>query len=103
MTDAAHPSPEVLHRPESSRYEILVDGSLAGWVLYEVRDGVTVLVHTEVLPGNEGRGLAGVLVGGAIADIVARGGRFAATCEYVQHWLTTHHAFDDALVPPPAL
>ena len=36
-----------------------------------------------------------------IADVVARGGTFAATCSYVEHWLTKHHQHDDALVDVP--
>lgn len=100
-TESANPVIEVTHRPERSRYEIAVDGEFAGIAAYEVVDGVTIFSHTVIQDAFEGRGLAGQLVDGAIAAVVAGGGTFAATCPYVVHWLTKHHDYDDALVAVP--
>ena len=74
---------------------IAVDNSAAMVELHEVVDGVTVFSHTVIQDAFEGRGLASTLVDEAIADVVARGGTFAATCSYVEHWLTKHHQHDD--------
>lgn len=92
---------EVTHRTERSRYEISVDGVFAGIAAYEVVGGVTIFAHTVIQDAFEGRGLAGQLVEGAISDVVAGGGTFAATCPYVVHWLTKHHEHDAALVAVP--
>ena len=100
--DDAAPATEITHRPERSRYEITLDGAFAGIAAYEVADGVTIFTHTVIQEAFEGHGLAGVLVDGAIGDVAASGGRFAATCPYVVHWLTKHHQHDAALVAVPA-
>ena len=97
-TESANPAIEITHRPARSRYEISVDGAFAGIAAYEVADGVTIFSHTVIQDAFEGRGLAGQLVNGAIAAVVADGGTFAATCPYVVHWLTKHHEYDDSLV-----
>ena len=98
---ATSSSTEVTHRTERNRYEISVDGTFAGIAAYEVVDGVTVFSHTVIQDAFEGHGLAGTLVDEAIADVVARGGTFAATCPYVEHWLTKHHQHDAGLVDVP--
>ncbi|HCX86186.1 MAG TPA: GNAT family N-acetyltransferase [Micrococcales bacterium] len=99
--DPDGPPTEVLLRPERSRYEILVGGRLAGIAAFTEIDGVTVFTHTVVQDEFEGQGYASAMVDGAIADVVARGGRFAAICPYVRHWLTKFHQHDAALAPLP--
>ncbi|PWD51790.1 N-acetyltransferase [Serinibacter arcticus] len=94
-------STDVTHRSERSRYEIRVDDAFAGIAAYEVSGGVTIFTHTVIQDDFEGRGLAGVLVDGAIADVAQRGGAFAATCPYVVHWLTKNHQHDAALTEVP--
>ena len=44
-------------RPGRSRYEVTVDGQVAGFVAYEDRGHVRVFTHTEVDDRFEGRGL----------------------------------------------
>ena len=48
--------PEVAVRgvPESERYEAFVDGMVAGFAAYRLRDGEMVLVHTDVDDAFEG-------------------------------------------------
>lgn len=92
---------DVTERPERHRYEITVDGALAGIVAYDVVDGVTVVTHTVMQEAFDGQGLASVMVDRAIADVAARGGTVAATCPFVRHWLTKNHQYDDAVVPLP--
>lgn len=101
-TEPADAQPVITHNPERSRYEITIDGTLAGIAAYAEVDGVRVFNHTVVQDGFEGRGIAGQVVEAAVQDTVAGGGTFAATCSYVQHWLTKHHDYDASLVPVPA-
>lgn len=71
-------------------YELLLDGSRVGVVHYlPMRDAV-VLVHTEIAPELEGKGLGGRLVAGALADIRARGLRLVAVCPFVSSYLERH-------------
>ena len=65
---------EVVHIPENSRYEIHVDGEVAGFTEAKERDdGVVLFSHTVVDDEYEGQGLASQLVAGALDDIRRRG------------------------------
>ena len=48
----------VRDNPELQRYEAIVDGELAGSILYRELDDALILVHTEVEEGSKGRGSA---------------------------------------------
>ena len=80
----------VRDNPDELRYELLVDGNLAGEILYRLRSDAVVLVHTEVAPQFEGQGLGGKLVAGALADIRAHGLRPVAVCPFVRAYLQRH-------------
>jgi predicted GNAT family acetyltransferase len=87
----------VRDNPAESRYELHVDGALAGELRYRTRPGVVVLVHTEIDPSLEGRGLAARLVGGALDDIRSRGLRIVPVCPYVRAFLRRHAEYGDLL------
>lgn len=91
----------VRHRPEASRYELVVDGSAVGFVAY-VRDREAVtFVHTEIDDAYEGQGLASVLVRGALDD--ARSGQarqLRNTCPFISTWLSRHPEYEDVLDAP---
>ena len=53
---------QVVDHPEQARYEILVDGELAGFVQYHLRNDVIALIHTETDDQFRGQGLAGRLI-----------------------------------------
>lgn len=80
----------VRDNPDELRYELLVDGTMAGELLYRLRSDAVVLVHTEVAPQFEGQGLGGKLVAGALADIRARGLRPVAVCPFARAYLQRH-------------
>jgi predicted GNAT family acetyltransferase len=85
----------VLDRPERSRYEITVDGEVAGFVRYVRHPDRLDLVHTEMDPRFEGRGLAGRLVKGALGDVRAAGGRIVPSCPFVAGYLRKHPGYED--------
>jgi uncharacterized protein len=80
----------VRDNPDELRYELLVDGTLAGEILYRLRSDAVVLVHTEIAPQFEGQGLGSKLVAGALADIRTRGLRPVAVCPFVRAYLQAH-------------
>ena len=89
---------EVVHIPENSRYEIHVDGAVAGYTEAKERaDGVVLFPHTEVDDDYEGQGLASTLVSGALDDVRAHGRRIEVTCEYIQGFLEKHPEYRDLL------
>ena len=85
----------VTDRPDQLRYEIEVDGEVAGFLLYRVEPGVLELVHTDVDPKWEGRGVGGALVKGALDDIRARDLKIRPYCPFVRAYLRRHPEYQD--------
>lgn len=83
---------------ERDRYEAHIDGTLAGILEYKLRRDRIALIHTEVLPAFEGRGVAAAIVRFALADARARGRRVIPTCPYVQDYLERHPEERDVVV-----
>ncbi len=90
---------EVVNRPEQKRFEISVDGDLAGFAAYRTRPGVVAFVHTEIDPAFEGQGLAGQLVHAALEQAKADGDDVLPFCPYVNGYIDRHREYVD-LVPP---
>jgi uncharacterized protein len=83
------------HRPERTRYEAAVAGELAGFVEYRVVDGALDLVHTEVLPAYEGRGVAGRIAQFALDDARRQGRKIVPTCSYIARYVERHPDVQD--------
>ena len=82
---------------DKQRYEIFVDGTLAG-LTQAIEDGeVVTMPHTKVFDEFEGQGLASVLVTGALDDIRARGLKIVAECPYVANFVVKHPEYADLL------
>ena len=77
------------------RYEIVVDGVVAGFIQYNMRGGRLILVHTEIDDARTGRGLATILVAGALDDIRTRGLRIVPVCPFVERYIERHPEYDD--------
>jgi predicted GNAT family acetyltransferase len=90
--------PQVLDVAERSRFEIHVDGKLAGHAAYRTRRGTITLTHTEIDGEFEGQGLGGKLVRGALDSARARGLAVLPQCPFVRSWLHKHGDYVD-LVP----
>ena len=88
---------DVRDNPSESRYEVVVDGDVAGFTQYEKRGGTTVFVHTEIGDAYEGQGLASKLVKGALDDLRASGTPVASECSYVSGWIEKHPDYQDLL------
>ena len=86
---------EVRDNRERLRYEIVVDGEVAGFVQYNMRGGRLILVHTEVDDARAGHGLAGKLVAAALDDIRKRGLRIVPVCPFVEGYIQRHPEYDD--------
>ena len=93
-------SETVVHNERRSRFEILVDGELAGFAHYDLSNGVARFDHTEVAPRFNGRGLGTTLVAGALAQVRTAGAwRVRAVCPFVKTFLNRHPEYDDLVVP----
>lgn len=87
----------VSHDADQHRYEIRVDGVLAG-LTQAIEDGeVVTMPHTRVFAGFDGQGLASRLVTGALDDIRSRGMKIVAECPYVAQFVARHPEYADLL------
>jgi predicted GNAT family acetyltransferase len=88
----------VADNPGASRYEIFLDGTLAGFTTYSMRadDGV-IAVHSEVFPEFEHHGLASELARQMLDDIRARGLRVTPRCPFVKKYIEEHPEYDDVV------
>lgn len=89
---------EVRHNPDDSRYEIVVDGRLAGIAEYRRSEAAVVFTHTEVVRALQRRGLGELLVRGALDDVRREGGKVLAECWYVARFLREHPDYADLMV-----
>jgi predicted GNAT family acetyltransferase len=80
-------STDVVRNDERSRYELVVDGQIAGFADFRVEGDVVVLPHTVVDPARRGQGLAAVLVASALDDIDRAGRRVVPACWYVADFI----------------
>jgi uncharacterized protein len=91
----ATPAVETVDRPDQGRYELTVDGALAGWVTYRLRDRRITFIHTEVQPAFAGRGLAQRLAAAVLDDARARGLRVRPLCPFIASYMRAHPAYQD--------
>lgn len=85
MTDD---QPTVIRDDAEGRYEIRVGDVLAGFTEFRADSrGRMLFPHTEVDPAFRGRGLAGILIGEAMADEAQRGDTVVPLCPAVVKYL----------------
>ena len=81
--------------PAKHRYEARAGERLLGFVSYRVEGGGFTLVHTEVEPELEHRGVASQLVAAALDDIRARGLPVVPICPFVRGFIRRHPEYAD--------
>ncbi|RMI34396.1 N-acetyltransferase [Nocardia stercoris] len=89
---------EVRDRPELDRFELLVDGLVAGHCDYQDTGSERALVHTEIYPRYEGQGYGKILVQAALDATRADGFQILPLCPMVHHFVESRPEYL-ALVP----
>jgi predicted GNAT family acetyltransferase len=89
MSEPVSDSAEVIDNADASRFELREDGWLAELV-YRVRGGRLVLIHTEVPLELEGRGIGGRLVTAAVDRAAREGLTLVPLCPFARGWLERH-------------
>ena len=86
---------EVRKNESAGRYEIHVDGELAGIADYSVDGDVVVFPHTEIDSSRRGQGLGAVLVRGALDDVRQQGRTIVPACWYVAQFVDENPDYKD--------
>ena len=89
---------EIRENAEQERYDLLVDGELAGMAEYRDREGRRIFFHTEVDPAYAGRGLGNRLAKGVLDDALARDLHVVPRCPFIRAWLERHPDYAARLV-----
>ena len=76
------------------RYELNVEGSVA-FANYRLAPGVVTITHTETPAALRGRGIASLLIEGALVQIRADKLKVVAGCGFVVDYLAKHPEFSD--------
>jgi predicted GNAT family acetyltransferase len=80
---------DIRHNPQASRFEVEVEGRIARCD-YRMHDDIMLLVHTEVPPALEGRGIGAALVRAALDHAAAAGLRVRPRCSFVAAYFARH-------------
>jgi predicted GNAT family acetyltransferase len=84
--------------PDRSRFEIRVDGEIAGFTEYRRAPELIAFVHTLIDPRFEGQGLASDLVRTALSSARSDGLVVFPFCPFVRTYVARHTEYLD-LVP----
>jgi predicted GNAT family acetyltransferase len=88
---------EFVDNPEGHQFEVRVDGALAGFATYRLRDGVIEYLHTEVRDEFEGHGLGGRLAAAALDHARDRGLSVVPTCPFIKSFINDNEEYSDLL------
>jgi uncharacterized protein len=89
---------QVADNPDQAQYEIRVDGEIAGFVQYHLRDGVIAFLHAETDSRFRGHGVAGHLIQSSLESARERHLAVLPYCPFVRRWMSEHPEYTD-LVP----
>ena len=90
MTSISDVAPVIVDNVDRDRYELLLDGEVAGYVTYHRSEGHLHIASTVTLPPHRGQGLASQLVEHVIDDARRDGLSVTTGCWFVQDWLAAH-------------
>ena len=90
--------PKVVDNPEADRFEVLVDGEVAGFAEYRRTKSAMAFTHTVIDPAFEGRGLGSVLARGALDATREAGAPVLPFCPFIRGYIQRHPDYLD-LVP----
>lgn len=90
--------PTVRNNTELGRFEILVDGEVAGFADYEDRDGLRLFRYTEVDETNRHHGLASTLIRTSLEATRDVDLHVIPQCPFVGAFLQAHREYE-SLIP----
>jgi predicted GNAT family acetyltransferase len=85
----------VIDNPDEKRYELWDGDTLAGFIEYRLGGDIVAMIHTEVEPHLQTKGLGTRLVADALADTRARGRTVKPYCPFVAAYIQEHPEYAD--------
>lgn len=85
----------VTNHPERGRFELTVDGELAGFLEYRLSGSTAVMPHTVVFDQFGGQGLGAVLARTALDHAKAEGWTVDPQCWYLAGYIDKHPEYQD--------
>ncbi|SNY59974.1 GNAT family N-acetyltransferase [Paractinoplanes atraurantiacus] len=85
----------VRDNPSHRRFELTVDGEWGGKADYRMRDGVAIIVHSEIDPALRGRGLGNELAARTLDEFRARGVQVVPSCPFFAQFVAEHPEYED--------
>jgi len=90
----------VRDNPQASRFEIRVNGVLAGYVTYRDARSGRAFEHTVIATEHQGMGLASQLIRSALDEARATGRNVLPFCPFVRSFIQRHPAYVDLVGQP---
>jgi predicted GNAT family acetyltransferase len=94
------PDVAIADNPAESRFEISVDGELAGLAAYRDGQAGRAFTHTEVAAEYEGMGLASQLIRYALDEARNAGRKVLPFCPFVRSFIERHRDYLDLVAQP---
>jgi predicted GNAT family acetyltransferase len=94
---------EVRNNKTEYRYELWMNGELAGYTQYVMDRGRIAFLHTEVYDSYEGMGLGSRLARAALEDVRTRGLMVMPFCPFIAGFIERHLDEYGDLVAPEML
>ena len=83
----------VADNPDKSRYEIRVDGEMAGFVDYRLGENDIAFLHAETDERLRGKGIAARLIQASLDSARERGLAVLPFCPFVRAWIGEHREY----------
>ena len=80
---------------DERRFELMLDGEMAGLAAYRVRDGITVITHSEIDHAHRGKGLGNDLARHTLDTLRAQGARIRPACPFFAKYVAEHPEYAD--------
>ncbi|WP_173922752.1 GNAT family N-acetyltransferase [Agromyces sp. Marseille-P2726] len=93
-TEAQRAEITIERNDEARRYELRLDGDLAGYAQFRTNPQRITFTHTVVLPEYGGKGLGSRLAKHVLDDAVERGDTIVPVCPFIGHFLKEHPEYE---------
>jgi predicted GNAT family acetyltransferase len=87
---------DVVHNQDNNRFEVDL-GSDKAVLVYMIKEGFFILLHTEVPPAFEGRGIAGRMAKAALEYAKKEGYKVMSYCSYTTMYIQRHPEYKEMM------